>query len=251
MQMISVDRNTIPTRRNVDGFYRYKAEVPTWQQQWKQICAILPMYLPDDINGTIIYYDDAPPEIVYSTCGYVVEQLMQYLMTSSTILQKRSAQLLGVKDMRRTPMMHSCGLCLMPVKSRKPRSKSDAASGYVVMGKINATYSVKKERRPDTVRMTDLPEHYPDTATIIAFDSGLKLKVMDSRRTVNSNLALCLELMARRHELDDEELAALDKGQFEIVFANEDEQQRKHEEMLKKEQEKNKEKYLQITAHML
>lgn len=123
-----------------------KWSMPRYKREWQTVCAVLPAYLADGTNGTMITYADATTEAVPYRIGWVVEDLLSALGASRAVLTKQSQAYLG-RHARRVPLCTMQGLCLVPVKSRIPMSRSDAATGYVVLCHVTDVLCVAHTNR--------------------------------------------------------------------------------------------------------
>ena len=105
--------------------------MPRYKREWQNICALLPAYLDDGTNGTVVTYLDGSAEAVAYRLCWVVDDLLLHLHTSREVLTKRSRMYLG-KNARRVPLIASSQLCLVPVKGREAVGEHDSTVGYIV-----------------------------------------------------------------------------------------------------------------------
>ena len=141
---------------------------PRYKQDWRQICAILPTYLPDGTNGTEITYLDGTKEYIANRLCWVLDDLLGYLRSSKAILTAQSRRLLGDK-VYRVPLVLCDEFILVPVKGRKPIGKYDSLLGYIVLHYV--TQIVRDNKK-----------------TIIYFGSDVTVTVYDYLRTVRQNI---------------------------------------------------------------
>lgn len=143
--------------------------LPRYKTQWRQICAILPAYLPDGTNGTAItYLDGAVEEISHRLC-WVLDDLLGYLRSSTAILTKQSRSILGRKA-RRVPLVLKKDFCLVPVKGREKLGRYDAVTGYVVLRHVEKLASGESGSR-------------------ILFTGGVRLQVRDNPRVLQDKIS--------------------------------------------------------------
>ena len=109
-----------------------KWTIPRYKRDWQNICALMPSYLEDGTNGTVVTYLDNSTEAVYYRLPWVLDDLLGYLRTSRAVLAKESKRILG-KKARRVPLFASPQFCLVPVKGRDELSKGDGTVGYIVL----------------------------------------------------------------------------------------------------------------------
>jgi len=154
--------------------------VPRYRTEWRDVWALLPVYLPDGTNGTRIYYVNGTIEQSRARLSWVLEDLLARLHSSKEILQQQSHRLLkqiGQSKRRRLPLFLTPDFGLMPVKARQPLSHSHAADGYVVYTMIAAI-----KERPD------------GAGSLILFKNGQQLLVLDSPRTLRENMQMMEQL---------------------------------------------------------
>ena len=106
-----------------------KWTMPRYKREWQNICALLPAYLDDGTNGTVVTYLDGTAEAVAYRLCWVVDDLLLHLHTSREVLTKRSRMYLG-KNARRVPLIASPQLCLVPVKGREALMHPTGCSSY-------------------------------------------------------------------------------------------------------------------------
>ncbi|MBQ5701966.1 MAG: hypothetical protein IIV70_00065 [Peptococcaceae bacterium] len=141
---------------------------PRYKQDWRQICAILPTYLPDGTNGTEITYLDGTKEYIANRLCWVLDDLLGHLRSSKAILTAQSRRLLGDK-VYRVPLILCDEFILVPVKGREAIGKYDSLLGYIVLHYV--TQLVRDNKK-----------------TIIYFGSDVTVTVYDYLRTVRQNI---------------------------------------------------------------
>ncbi|MBE6113120.1 MAG: hypothetical protein E7195_08940 [Peptococcaceae bacterium] len=105
---------------------------PRYKTHWQQICAVLPVYLPDGTNGTeILYLDGSTEQIPVRLCS-VLDDMLFHQRSSVSVLTRQSRTVLG-KNARRVPLVLKQEFCLVPVKGREKIGRYDAVTGYVVL----------------------------------------------------------------------------------------------------------------------
>ena len=141
---------------------------PRYKQDWRQICAILPAYLPDGTHGTEITYLDGTKEYIANRLCWVLDDLLGHLRSSKAILTAQSRRLLGDK-VYRVPLILCDEFILVPVKGREAIGKYDSLLGYIVLHYV--TQLVRDNKK-----------------TIIYFGSDVTVTVYDYLRTVRQNI---------------------------------------------------------------
>ena len=157
-----------------------KWQTPRYKRDWRDICALLPAYLEDGTNGTMVTYLDDTDEAVPYRLQWVLDDLLLFLGTSRELLTKRSREYLG-KQAKRVPLLASKDFCLVPVKGREAIGTYDSVGGYVVLGYVE-----------DVIPRDEMNRIY--------FTNGKYLTVYDSTRTLWANLNLTKELKAKFEE---------------------------------------------------
>jgi len=153
---------------NIGGKGERLLKPPRYKREWRNICAILPAYLPDGTNGTEITYTDGTVEkISYRLC-WVLDDILGHLRSSTAILKKQSRLILGNKA-RRVPLLLCSDFALVPVKGRDGIGAYDKNVGYIVLQHV-------KELIPET------------DGTRIIFSGNAEVQVKDRPRTVWENL---------------------------------------------------------------
>ncbi len=143
---------------------RKTIHLPRCKTEWRQICAILPAYLPDGANGTIILYLDGTREEIPNRLCWVLDDLLGYLKSSTAILMKQSRRILG-RTARRVPLVLNREFCLVPVKGREVTSRCDGATGYAVLRHVQKLIT-------------------GETGSRILFNGGTSLNVYDNPRVL-------------------------------------------------------------------
>ena len=158
-----------------------KWNIPGYKRDWRRICALLPAYLEDGTNGTMVTYIDGSEEAVEYRLQWVLDDLLGYLRTSRDVLTKQSKQYLG-RNARRVPLLVSPEFSLVPVKGREAIGAYDSVSGYVVLEHVVDVIPYGKTNR-------------------VYFNGGRYLSVYDSTRKVWENLNLTKEMKLHMEEL--------------------------------------------------
>ena len=160
--------------------------LPRYKREWHNICALLPAYLPDGCNGSMILYEDGSEEEVNYRLSWVIDDLLAYKRSSKAILQEQSDRLLEELEKakrQRLPLLLTQDVCFVPVKARRPRSRTHCADGYVVLSKVKA-FSEQKGKNGCKIK----------------FINQLEIEVLDSVRTLRGNIALAAEMTAYLRE---------------------------------------------------
>lgn len=153
-------------------------QLPRYKIDWRDICAIIPIYLPDGTNGCQIFYADGSMEQITARLSWVLDDLLNYRRSSKAILLQQSRwmmQQLGYRQQRRLPLILEDGFCLVPVKARQTVNHNHAVDGYIVLSKVKRTYQYNND-------------------TNVILKNHHNMIIMDSLRTVRQNLQLAAEL---------------------------------------------------------
>ena len=151
-----------------------KWQMPRYKQDWQSICALMPMYLEDGTNGTVVTYLDGTAEEVAYRLQWVLDDLLLHLHTNREALIKRSRMYLG-SNARRVPLVASEDFCLVPVKGREAFMRNDGTTGYVVLAHVADVIPRDKENR-------------------VYFTGGIYITVYDTTYTLWVNLNLTKEM---------------------------------------------------------
>ena len=151
-----------------------KWTIPRYKREWQHICALMPAYLEDGTNGTVITYLDNAKEFISYRLQWVLDDLLGYLRTGREVLTGQSRLYLG-KQARRVPLLASPDFCLVPVKGRETVSRSDTATGYVVLRYVEDVIPCSSGNR-------------------VYFSGGTYITVYDTTRTLWANLNLTKEM---------------------------------------------------------
>ena len=157
-----------------------KWTIPRYKQEWRNICALLPAYLEDGTNGTVVTYLDSSTEAVAYRLQWVVDDLLMHLHTDRAALIKRSRMYLG-RNARRVPLIASSELCLVPVKGREALLRNDGSTGYVALAHVADVIPSGQENR-------------------VYFTGGTYITVYDTTRTLWENLNLTKEMKKNMEE---------------------------------------------------
>lgn len=169
--------------------YEIKAwQMPRYKTHWRNICAILPVYLSDGSNGSQVLFDAGSVEYVQARLSWVLNDFFSQWCSSKALFLQRSQwilQQLGYPYRRRLPLLVAEDLVLVPVKVRQPLSRNHGADGYVVLSKV-IHISAK------------------ENGTAIILKNQNSIQVLDSLRTMRQNLklamALHIEMEAKQYE---------------------------------------------------
>ncbi len=182
--------------------------LPRYKRVWKNICAMLPVYLQDGTNGTVVYYIDGSTEQIGHRLEWVLNDLLKYLCTGKDILQQKANDYMESKNGRRIPLVVNQEMCLVPVKGRKAFTKNDGASGYVVLEyveSIQRTYSdeslsrtVSRKARAQQMKLQQKQaELEQDGKTMVYLSRNWEIAVYDSIHVLHQNLNLGAALKYR------------------------------------------------------
>ena len=82
--------------------------LPRYKREWRDICALLPAYLPDGCNGSMILYEDGGVEEIKASLSWLLDDLLDYLRSSKQLLQRQSRRItaqMGNQRGRRLPLI--------------------------------------------------------------------------------------------------------------------------------------------------
>lgn len=202
-------------------YTRYKAD-------WQQICAILPTYLPDGVNGTIVYFADGDCEVLQHRITWVLDDLLEHLCTSKELLHRQSIRWMGGINRRRVPLVVSDAFCLVPVNTRIAQRRNDGTTGYVVLEYIDQVLPGSRWRSchrdgEDLLSDYDNVLNHPqlldeeismlilkpmndlsDVAKPFRMRDAYKLALRDSHITVQNNIYLAYQLLGVRAHISGE-----------------------------------------------
>ncbi len=154
--------------------------LPRYKRGWRDICALLPAYLPDGCNGSMILYEDGGVEQVNFSFSWVIDDLLAYKCSSKTILQQQSSQIaaqMGKRYQRRLPLILNEEFCLVPIRVRLTSSPYHEANGYVRLNRVK-----------------DFSEQKGKSGCKIKFINQVELEVLDNMRTLRGNMALAAKM---------------------------------------------------------
>ena len=154
--------------------------LPRYKREWRDICALLPAYLPDGANGSYILYEDGSVEQVNYRLSWVIDDLLAYWCSNKVLLQQQSCQIaaqLGNRHQRRIPLVLREDFCLVPVRARLTSSRNHGANGYVLLNKVKEISQQKEQM-----------------GCKISFQNQVELEVLDSMRTLKGNLQLAAKM---------------------------------------------------------
>jgi hypothetical protein len=169
--------------------------LPRYKRQWRQICALMPVYLHDGTNGCAIYYEDGSDEYIKARLVWVLNDLLGYFQTNREIMQNQTRQWLGSKKYRRLPLVVNGDFCLVPVHARKTSSRNHGNGGYVVLRHV-------QDVAPAEIWLDEAwqdeawPVGYDCTKVLVRMD-GQSIEVGDRIRTLRRNLTLAAALVKR------------------------------------------------------
>ena len=154
--------------------------LPRYKREWRDICALLPAYLPDGANGSYILYEDGSVEQVNFSFSWVLDHLFAYLHSNKQLLQRQSRRItaqMGNQRGRRLPLILSKDFCLVPIRVRLTSSPYHEANGYVRLNKVE-----------------DFSEQKGKSGCKIWFTNQLELEVLDNLYTLRGNMALAAKM---------------------------------------------------------
>ena len=154
--------------------------LPRYKREWHNICALLPAYLPDGCNGSMILYEDGGTEEIKASLSWLLDDLLDYLRSSKQLLQRQSRRItaqMGNQRGRRLPLILSKDFCLVPIRVRLTSSPYHEANGYVRLNKVE-----------------DFSEQKGKSGCKIWFTNQLELEVLDNLYTLRGNMALAAKM---------------------------------------------------------
>ena len=181
---------------------------------WDKICAILPAYLVDGTNGTLIYYSDGTYDVLRHRIIWVLDDLLEYMLTSKAILEHHSIRWMGGIDRRRVPLVVNDTFCLVPVTCRMAQRRNDGSTGYVVLRYIydvlpgeawRSLHRDEEDLLSDYDNVLNRPKSEVEEVSILVLkgDTAMpfrvrdahKLALRDSAKTVKNNIMLAYQLI--------------------------------------------------------
>lgn len=160
--------------------------IPRYKRDWQTICALLPAYLENGTNGTVVTYLDGTTETVPYRLQWVLDDLLLYLHTGRAALVKQSRIYLG-RNARRVPLIASQAFCLVPVKGREALLRNDGSTGYIVLNYVEDV----------------IPR---GNANSVYFTGGTDITVYDTTRTLWENLNLAKEMKLQMNRNREESI---------------------------------------------
>lgn len=95
----------------------------------KEIVAIIPVYLQNIGNGTIVYTIDEGAWEIPKTIKTVIRQLCEYFHLDLKVSRNYYGKILNIKNI--VPLVLNDDYIFSPVKTRKPFTKNDGSTGYI------------------------------------------------------------------------------------------------------------------------
>ena len=160
--------------------------LPRYKREWHNICALLPAYLPDGCNGSMILYEDGGTEEIKASLSWLLDDLLDYLRSNKAVLQQQSSEIavqMGKRNKRRLPLILNEAFLLLPVKARATFNRYHGVDGYVVLPKV-----------------ANITEQNGKDGCKICFTNQLELEVLDNLYTLRGNMALAAEMTAYLRE---------------------------------------------------
>ena len=205
-----IARQLPPHTQSWEALWLQGWQYPRYQTDWRQVCAIVPTYLPDGQNGCVVYYIDGSSDVCAHRVEWVLDNILDYLHTSKHILHSQSVAWMGGTTRRRVPLIAHPDFCLVPVNCRSSVRRNDSCTGYVVLRHISkvqsyATWRACHRDMEDVVM--DFNYVYngaieeADILSMISFHSSYKLAVRDRLDTLHTNLYLAHRLWQRYTQL--------------------------------------------------
>ena len=154
--------------------------LPRYKREWRNICALLPAYLPDGCNGSMILYEDGGTEEIKASLSWLLDDLLDYLRSNKAVLQQQSSEIavqMGKRNKRRLPLILNEAFLLLPVKARATFNRYHGVDGYVVLPKV-----------------ANITEQNGKDGCKICFTNQLELEVLDNLYTLRGNMALAAKM---------------------------------------------------------
>lgn len=154
--------------------------LPRYKREWHNICALLPAYLPDGCNGSMILYEDGGTEEIKASLSWLLDDLLDYLRSNKAVLQQQSSEIavqMGKRNKRRLPLILNEAFLLLPVKARATFNRYHGVDGYVVLPKV-----------------ANITEQNGKDGCKICFTNQVKLEVLDNLYTLRGNMALTAKM---------------------------------------------------------
>lgn len=163
----------------------------------KGVMALLPEYIKDKGNCTIIWTVDGKVRVVDRTVKTVIKNMANYYQLDLKQLNKTYCKLLSIK--RTPPIPFSRDNIFIGLKTRIPISKNDGAHGYVRLNKVK---KVVEKGKCSLIYMKNGPSirAYYKKDTV---DKRLKEGKIIEEVFINKNLPYIKEATAYYYEKDE------------------------------------------------
>lgn len=132
-----------------------------------ELLAFVPQYIENLGNCTVIYTKNNKPITLEKNIRTVIRLICKHYMIDFRETKRRYTNLMSSPNMIPLPLSKSD--IFIPLKTRKPLCKNDGAMGYINMKHIN--------------KLTEI-----DGSTIIKLTTGIEIKCLYNKTTVNNHL---------------------------------------------------------------
>ncbi|TJX12881.1 hypothetical protein E9840_11625 [Tissierella creatinini] len=132
-----------------------------------KLIAVIPKYIPDQGNCTIIYTEKSEPLILENTITTVMKRIGRHYMVDLDAMKARNGKLINISYP--VPISLDDDV-FIPIKVRKPFGKNDKSFGYVNLEYID---SIKTD----------------NSFTIIHLRNQLEIKCLFKKATLNKHIS--------------------------------------------------------------
>lgn len=132
-----------------------------------KLIAVIPKYIPDQGNCTIIYTEKSGPLILENTITTVMKRIGRHYMVDLDAMKERNGKLINISYP--VPISLDDDV-FIPIKVRKPFGKNDKSFGYINLEYID---SIKTD----------------DSFTIIHLRNQIEIKCLFKKATLNKHIS--------------------------------------------------------------
>src|SRR5690554_434677 len=105
-----------------------------FEQNWQKINCLIPVYDEFGGNSTEVWFEGGEKILIPHKTKTVLKNLAKIFAVDISQLKRKYGVLIGKKIS--TPLAFHPDLILIPIKFRKPYSKDEGATGYIVHQKV-------------------------------------------------------------------------------------------------------------------
>lgn len=135
----------------------------------EEIIAILPSYIKDKGNCTVVWIKNKEPVIIEKTIKTTIKNMCRYYHLDLKSSNKTYGEILSIK--RSPPIPFGRDKVFIKVKTRIPLARDDGAYGYINLSAIEKISSIKENKR-----------------TLVCLKNQQFLEVYGKIETINKNI---------------------------------------------------------------